>query len=303
MEIQIDREFVLHHLPRRPRAAHKGTFGTLLALAGSGAYRGAALLAASGAMRAGTGLVRLCSTEAVCAAAAATLPACVLLPAEEGPCGCIGHGSLPAALATRHTAILAGPGITATAETALWVLGLLQKAGQPLLLDADALNILAGTLDTGPDPKTRQAGLELLAAAQTPVVLTPHPGEMARLAGKTTAEVAENPEEAALHFAKAHRCTVVLKGHESLVASPEGELLALRGQANPGLAKGGSGDVLAGILAGLLAQGFQPGVAAALGLWLHAAAGAKGVAQHGEAGLSPADLPLLLAEVWRDLGR
>ncbi len=303
MDIQIDREFVLHQLPRRPRNAHKGTFGTLLVLAGSRPYRGAAQLAAAAALRAGTGLVRLGSTEAVCSALAAALPCCILHPMRESPDGAIDPAALPAAMETRHTAILAGPGITATQNTALWVLSLLKKAACPLVLDADALNIVAGHLEGGEDAATRSAGLDLLKAAELPILLTPHPGEMARLCGATLEEVAQNPRETALGFAKKYNCTVVLKNHKSTVATAQGGIFTLTEGENPGLSKGGSGDVLAGLIAGLLAQGFTPEVAAAAGVWLHAEAGRKAVCRQGEAGLSPADLPLFLAEVWRDLGR
>ncbi len=303
MEIRINREWALHHLPRRPRNAHKGTFGTLLILAGSRAYRGAAVLATSAALRSGTGLVRLASTDPVCAAAAASLPSCILFPTKESEAGAIDPAALPSVLDTRHTAILAGCGITATAETTLWVLSLLQKAKQPLVLDADALNILSGHLDGSEDAKIRAAALELLTHSEVPLILTPHIGEMARLMALPAEEVAQNADEIALEFAQKHRCTLVLKSNETLVATADEKLFSLRDCGNPGLSKGGSGDVLAGIIAGLLAQGFPADIAAALGVFLHAEAGQLAARQYGEAGLSPADLPLCLAEVWRSLGR
>ncbi len=303
MEIQIDREWALHHLPRRPRNAHKGTFGSLLILAGSRCYRGAAVLAASAALRAGTGIVRLASTEPVCAAAAAAMPACVLFPTKESEAGAIDPASLPAALETRHTAILAGCGITATAETTLWVLSLLQKAKQPLVLDADALNILAGYIAETEDAKIRSAALELITRTKTPPILTPHLGEMSRLTGLSAEEIMQNAAEIALEFAKKHRCILVLKSHETLVATADEKLFILRDRKNPGLAKGGSGDILAGVIASLLAQGFPSDIAAALGVFLFAEAGQIATQRYGEAGLSPSDLPLCLAEVWRMLGR
>ncbi len=303
MEIRIDREWALHHLPRRPRNAHKGTFGSLLVLVGSRGYRGAATLSVSAALRAGTGLVRLASTEPVCAAAAATLPACMFFPTKETEAGAIDPVSLPAVLETRHTAVLAGCGITATTETTLWLLSLIQKAKQPIVLDADALNILAGHVDGGSDAKIRLASLELLSRTKVPLILTPHLGEMARLVDMPVEELAQNAAEIAAEFAQKHECTIVLKSHETLVATADEKLFTLQDFANPGLAKGGSGDVLAGVIAGLLAQGFPADIAAALGVFLHAQAGQIAAAQFGEAGMSPADLPLCLAEVWRSLGR
>ncbi len=303
MEIRIDKEWALHHLPRRPRNAHKGTFGTLLCLVGSRPYRGAAVLAVDAALRAGTGLVRLASIEAVCAAAATTLPACVLFPTKETEQGSIDASSLSAAMDTPHTAILAGCGITATTQSTLWLLSLLQKTQQALVLDADALNILAGHVDGESDAKIRTASLELLSRSEVPVILTPHLGEMARLVDLPVEELAQNAPEIACEFAQKHACTLVLKSHETLVATADEKLFSLRDFGNPGLAKAGSGDVLAGIIAGLLAQGFPTDVAAALGVFLHAQAGQVAVQRYGEAGLSPSDLPLCLAEVWRALGR
>lgn len=302
MEIYIDREFVLHHLPVRPRAGHKGTFGTLLVLAGSTRYRGAAALAAEAALRAGAGLVRLASTAEVCDTVAARQPACIFEPLPATEAGGIDPAGLPAALSGGHTAVLAGCGMGNTAETAALTRTLLQEAKAPLVLDADALNVLAGHVQ-GEEDRGHGEGLGLLRAVRTPLVLTPHIGEMARLVGLETKDVLTAPEAIARRFASEQGCVVVLKSHRTVVVSPGGGVFLLDGPGNPGLARGGSGDVLAGIIASLLAQGFPPEVAAACGVWLHAEAGRKAAQQDGEAGLSTASLPAFLGTIWRELGR
>ncbi|MGD9560089.1 MAG: NAD(P)H-hydrate dehydratase, partial [Oscillospiraceae bacterium] len=162
-----------------------------------------------------------------------------------------------------------------------------------LVLDADALNALARHTTRAPD--WTYAGGE--------VVLTPHIGEMARLCGLPTEEVAGRQAELATDFARRHRCVVVLKSHITVVASPHGEVLVNDSAGNAGLAKGGSGDVLAGLIAGLLAQGLPAFSAAGAGVWLHAAAGDLAAKASGLAGLSPAELPAAIAQVLKSLGR
>lgn len=303
MEINIDREFVLHHMPRRPRSGHKGTFGSLLLLAGSTCYRGAAVLAAEAALRAGAGLVRLASTEEVCAAATTRLPGCILRPLPGNAAGGIAQDGLPLALEGGQTAMLAGSGITTSQDSAVLVYALLKAAPCPMVLDADAITLIAGHVDGVEDDALREEGLNLLRNATVPRIITPHVGEMARLTGMETTEVAAAQAEVAARFATQTGCTVVLKSHQSVVASPAGGVFVLDMGGNPGLSRGGSGDVLAGIIASLLAQGFPPEVAGAAGVWLHAEAGRKAAALDGEAGLSVASLPGLLGEVWRELGR
>lgn len=298
---EIGREWALR-LPERQPDAHKGTLGTLSILAGCARYRGAAVLAASAALRAGAGLVRCVSTERVCAAVAAHLPACTLLPVAEDAGGGITAEAADALLAQKQTAILAGSGLGNTAGTLAAVQRLLWRANCPLVLDADALNVLAGHLETGEDADLRIEGLRLLKETPVPVILTPHVGEMARLCGRSTGEVAAAREETAAGFATEYGCTVVLKSHITVVALPAGGTHLLD-RPNPGLARGGSGDVLAGIIASLLAQGCEAGLAACAGVWLHSEAGMLAAKSCGVTGLSPADLLDRLPEVWLSLGR
>lgn len=299
----LSADWVRQNLPARKKNSHKGSYGTLSVVAGSRRYRGAPLLATSAALRAGAGIVRLASIEAVCAAAAAGLPACILEPLKETNEGGIAPGAATQVLAQKHTAILAGPGLGNTPDTAALVIGLLQKAEVPLVLDADALNVLAGHLATGQNSQVRTSSLALLPKLAHTAVLTPHLGEMARLTGQPVGAVAQHQVQAAQNFAQQYHCVLVLKSNVTVVAAPRGQVYINKETGNPGLAKGGAGDVLGGVIAGLVAQGLQPEIAAAAGVWLHAAAGDIAAQKYGLAGLNPADLPLCLCEVWRQLGR
>lgn len=298
METRIDRDWVKAHLPQRIQEGHKGTFGTLAVVAGCSRFRGAAALASTAALRTGAGLVKLASTERVCAAAAAFEPCCILQPLEEGRDGGLGPKSLPEILNLNATALLAGCGLGNTPDVLMLVLGLLENASCPTLFDADALNVLAGHVQGGVG--SRKQGLAFLRAAKQPLVLTPHIGEMARLAGCTAAGVAQDRNGAALEFAKEQGVTVVLKSHRTVIASQDGTLLVYD-RPNPGLARGGSGDVLSGIIASLLAQGMEGQNAAGVGVWLHGEAGFLAAERYGARGMLPSDLPGLLGRVWLEL--
>ncbi|MFV0412831.1 MAG: NAD(P)H-hydrate dehydratase, partial [Oscillospiraceae bacterium] len=238
MEQAITEQWVAQSIPRRARSAHKGTYGTLTILAGCSSYRGAAALATAAALRAGAGIVRLASTEKVCAAVAASYNCCILSPLPETEGGGIDPAALPGVLAGKTTAILAGCGLGNTTGTAALVEGLLARTTCPLLLDADALNVCAGHF-TGEHPAaTKEKLLALMKNRGRPLVLTPHIGEMARLCGLAPAEVQRRQSQTALGFARQYRCVVVLKSHQTVVATPEGDTFYTGGSGNPGLAKG-----------------------------------------------------------------
>lgn len=253
---------VFSRLPRRQADTNKGSFGRVAAVAGCMAYRGAAALCCEGALRTGAGLVYLAGVEPVIALTLARTPECCALPCRTDPDG--GILAADAAAVRRRFAgspavLLAGPGLGPTAGQ---VLAALLGPGAPwrgAVLDADALNALA-------------AG-ELGAAPCLPpdTLLTPHPGEMARLLDTTVAAVQADRPAAARRCARRFGCVAVLKGAGTLVAAPDGRLVQ-NPTGNPGLARGGSGDVLAGMLAALLAQGLPAFDAALCGVWLHGAA-------------------------------
>jgi NAD(P)H-hydrate epimerase len=238
----------------RPAAVHKGNFGHVLVVGGTfgsaGGKAGAPAMTALAALRAGAGLVTAAVPAPALAVVAGIAPELMTWPLEVGAAGQISTENCPsdrlAALTAGKTVLAAGPGLGQDPETIRFVTALLGATRIPTVLDADALNILA----TQPGLLTR---LSVAAKGGTTVVLTPHPGEMARLLGLTVAEVEANRLEIALGFAERLGMTVVLKGARTLIAHPDGRV-AVNTSGNPGMAKGGSGDLLTGLVAGLLAQ-------------------------------------------------
>jgi NAD(P)H-hydrate epimerase len=292
-------EWIAGMLPRRPLNAHKGTFGRALIVAGSVNYTGAAALAAAAAVRAGAGLATLCAGPSVRAAVACQVmeTTYLVLPEELGVLREEGAPLVQRELAECQ-ALLVGPGLGQedTTRRLVWaLLGLeterrrhrLGFVGEapgdgasaihcPVVVDADGLNALAA-LD---------GWHEKIAA---PWILTPHPGEMAHLLGCTTAEVQGDRWQMALRAARVWNKIVALKGAHTVVASPDGRAVVCP-FANPALATAGTGDVLAGIIVGLLAQGLAPFEAAAAGVYIHALAGELAALRAGTSGLAAGDL-------------
>ena len=250
----IDPAFLRPRLLHRANDSHKGDYGHLLIVAGCETMPGAAVLATGAALRSGCGLVTLHSTGRALQAAVNNYPSAILseIP-EENPC------LSPRRDIRDYTAIAVGPGLGRDGETQVQLLELFSGAalyGIPLILDADALNILSETPDWQ-------------GAVPVGSILTPHAGELRRLfPGKSVAET-----EAAV-TAFCHRCSSVLvwKGYHTRVFTPEGDCL-VNTTGNPGMAKGGSGNVLTGLIGGLVARGYDIRDAAALGVWIHGYAG------------------------------
>lgn len=278
MAKEITAQQVFELLPHRKADSHKGSYGKVMCLAGSARFRGAAALAAEGALRIGAGLVTLASVEPVIAAVAARLPECVFLPCRQSAEGGVSAQSGKAVLEKVRgmDVLLFGPGLGDTGDTAALLEQLGPSAGCTLVLDADGLNA-AAKMEALP----RSPGL--------PLILTPHPGEMARLCGLTTAEVNAGREGIAAGYARAEDCVVVLKGHRTIVAGPGGEVF-VNPTGNPGLSRGGSRDILAGMIAGLAAQGLSPLDAAVCGVWLHGAAADQCAKRLGQYGMLPHDI-------------
>jgi NAD(P)H-hydrate epimerase len=231
---------------RRTAAANKGNFGHVLVVGGSAGKSGAPAMASLAALRAGAGLVTAAVPAPVLPLVAAIAPELMTFPLAASLAGCISAENLSpellAALTAGKTVLAIGPGLGQDPETVKFTTGLLSATKIPAVIDADALNILAA----------KPVLLAKLAKGRT-LVLTPHPGEMARLAGIPTAEVQANRLDVARNFAQRTRVTLVLKGARTLVAHPDGRV-AVNTTGNPGMAKGGSGDLLTGLIAGLLAQ-------------------------------------------------
>ena len=230
---QLSEDFVFSCIQPRAQESHKGSYGHVLLAGGSRRYRGAANLAAEGALRSGAGIVTLAAIEPVIAAAAARLPECCLLPCPEGADGGISAGAAAELLAAREKAgvLLMGPGMGNTSDTRALVRALVDGAACTVVLDADGLNAAAALLAAG----------EALPRPAGSLILTPHPGEMARLTGLPVAEIEANRPGVAAQYARAWGCTIVLKGHRTIVAAPDGRLWR-NATGNAGLARGGSGD-------------------------------------------------------------
>ena len=292
MPQKLNAAWVWQQLTPRAPESNKGSYGRLLLAAGSTVYRGAAVLAAEAAARTGAGIVTLASVEPVLAAAVVRVPECCLLP-----CPADGDGGIAAGAAwtlrekaNAGTALALGPGLGDTPGTRRLVEVLVRQARVPVLLDADGLNA-AARMEALPRP-----------ACGAPLVITPHPGEMARLTGRSIGEIQAAREQTAAAYARANGCVVVLKGHRTLIAAPDGTMYE-NTTGNAGMARGGSGDVLTGMIGALLAQGLPAPEAAACGVWLHGAAGDGAAARLGQTGMLPHDLFAELGRLFAENGR
>jgi NAD(P)H-hydrate epimerase len=279
----------LPELPPRPRDGHKGTFGHVLCLAGSLDYPGAAVLCTRAALRGGAGLVTL-GYPAFLRPVIGPQLLCEMgygLPDEHGVLGPVAVDRA-VALAHERDAVALGPGLSRAAHAAQFARDVALRCERPLVLDADGLNAFEG--HTGD-----------LRRAAGPRILTPHPGEAARLLGCTTAEVAADREAAARQLAADTEAVVLLKGADTVVC--DATVVCVNTTGNVGLATGGSGDVLTGLVAALLAQGLPPFEAARLGAHLHGRAAEFAAAEHGVHGMIASDLLRHLPHALREHAR
>jgi hydroxyethylthiazole kinase-like uncharacterized protein yjeF len=245
-------------------------------IAGSTGRTGAAFLAGMGALRSGAGLVTI-ATPASCLPVVASLAAELMtapLPEKEGS---VAAGALDRALELEHDVIACGPGLGRTAEASAFVRALVDRATVPLVLDADALTLFA-----------EEPG-RLLGRDDRDVIITPHPGEMARLSGMSIDEVQANRLDVAAEFATTHRVYVVLKGHRTVIATPAGRVF-INPTGNPGMATAGTGDVLTGMVAAWLAQLLDAEAACRIAVFLHGAAGDLAEAECGQVAMTATDL-------------
>ena len=265
-------------LPTRRASSHKGTFGHAGLIAGSPGKSGAAVLAANAALRSGAGLVTVAAPASVQAHLESRVMEVMTLPLPETEDRTLSRHALPQLrdFVQSRSAIGMGPGLSTHAETAEVIRALIAHCDRPTVIDADALNALAGYT-------------HLLRARPIPPVLTPHPGEMARLIDATTDTVTRDRLGTAQDFARTHSSIMVLKGARTIIAHPHGQT-AISPTGNPGMATAGTGDVLTGVIAGLLAQGLAPWEAAQSGVYLHGLAGDLAAEEYGHAGLIAGDL-------------
>ena len=267
-------------IPVRPKDAHKGTFGTAVVLAGSLGFTGAAYLASTAAARTGAGLVRLLVADTIYPILAAKCTEVMATPVPEVAPGAVGHAAYDTILrhlATAEVGVI-GPGLGRDSSTWRLVVDLASHARCALVIDADGLNALSDA------PRSKgKLGRNR--------VLTPHPGELARLTGRTIEAIGADRHAAARKAAKDWGAIVVLKGAHTVVAHPDGRSSEDPHEV-PSLATGGTGDVLAGIIGGLIAQGSDPFSAAVTGVYVHAAAGRRIAHRLGDSGLLASDLLL-----------
>jgi len=264
--------------PREPDS-HKGDFGHVLIVAGSRGKSGAPHLAAQGALRSGAGLVTVATPIGTQPILAAMGPEYMTVPLDETGSGQIARAALERILSFEQDVMAVGPGLGTGPDVTALVAGLLEQTDCPLVLDADALNVIAAEAHQ----------LQQLRGGSRPIVITPHPGEMARLTGATVEDVQNNRLDVARDFARSHHLYVILKGYRTLIATPHGNVF-INPLGNPGMATGGTGDVLTGVLAAWLAQLLDADAACKLGVYLHALAGDLAEADEGEVAMTAGDL-------------
>ena len=270
--LQLDHQAVLSLLPDRLADTHKGNYGKLLLLCGSKGYTGAAALAAMGALRSGAGLVFLTVPECIYEIEAVKLaePIVQALPSKNGMFSSDALFSLQK-MFTGKDVLLIGPGIGRSQDTEAVVCFALEHFSGPVILDADGINVISEHKD-------------LLRGRTHPTILTPHDGEFLRLGGK----LSEDRIQSATAFAREFGIILLLKGHRTIIT--DGVKCYINTTGNPGMATGGSGDVLAGVITALVGQGIPPLEAAACGAWLHGAAGDICAQEIGQYGMLPTDI-------------
>jgi NAD(P)H-hydrate epimerase len=284
----LTRERMRGILPARAAESHKGDFGRVLIVAGSLGRTGAAHLAALGALRSGAGLVTVATPRSCLPILASMGAEYMTVPLDETPAGTVDFSALERVLEFNADVMACGPGLGQDPGTSAFVQGLLERCGVPLVLDADALNAFASE----PERLAGRDGVD--------VIITPHPGEMARLINGTIEAVQHDRLAHAREFATAHRVHVVLKGHRTVIAGPDGRsFVNLTG--NAGMATGGTGDLLTGMIAAWFAQLLDAEAASKLSVYLHGAAGDLAAADEGQIALTASDVASHLGDAMQDL--
>ena len=274
----IDAEMVSHMIPCRTVNSNKGDYGRVLLVTGSTGMTGSGCLASMAAFRSGAGLVYVGVPQSLAHIYGSALTEPIILPLKDGGCGCLAVDSVGQILEhmKRMNVVAIGPGLTASGSIKEIVERVILESTIPLILDADALNAISGNTD-------------ILKKLSANAVITPHPGEMARLTGLSINEVQADRVGVAKRFAAEYGVTAVLKGSRTVVAQPDGRIF-INPTGNAGMASAGTGDVLTGIIAGLVAQGATVGDAAIAGVYLHGLAGDAAAAEMGMHGVLASDV-------------
>mgnify|MGYP002577390587 FL=1 len=262
----------------RPDDSNKGTLGSLLCICGSYGMAGAAIMAGKAALRCGIGLLKIAVPKSIYPVCATNILESVYYPLEETSNGVISSKNTDFLLemCEKSSAVVIGCGLSVCDDTKNLVQSVITNCEKPLVIDADALNCICNKP-------------EILKNLKVPAIITPHPGEMARLLHSTPKTVNSNRENTAIDFAKKFGVVTVLKGTGTIIASPDGEVY-INHTGNSGMATGGSGDVLSGIIGSLLAQGASPINAAAAGVFLHGTIGDLAAEKLGKISMLPTDM-------------
>jgi ADP-dependent NAD(P)H-hydrate dehydratase len=286
MTLSLFRDSGVPALPKRPADGHKGTFGRVLIIGGSRGMSGAPSLSGMSALRGGAGLVYLAIPKSVAPIVAGFDPSYLTIPLDDDADGRISREAIDSVLELlpQMTAVAIGPGLGKSESLKTLVRAIYQSTPLPVVLDADALNLLAEMRD-------------VLFEPGGPRILTPHPGEFSRLTGKSMDEVQEQRESLAAEFARLRKIVVVLKGPRTVVT--DGTRIDLNTTGNSGMATGGTGDVLTGLTAAVLGQGLPAYEAARFAVYLHGLAGDLAADELSEPGMIASDLPKYLSKAWK----
>lgn len=276
-------------LPKRKPDTHKGDYGHVFVVAGSIGMTGAAALCSEAALLSGSGLVTLGICKSLNSILAKKLTEIMTRPLPETHEQTLSEKALPEILkfSEKVDCVAIGPGLSRNNSTQKLVKRLIASLNKPIVLDADGINALEGKAS-------------ILKSVKAPIVVTPHPGEMSRLMPLSRNEIAKNKEKVAKGFANKYNVVCVLKGHRTVVAGPRGKIF-INSTGNPGMASGGVGDVLTGMIASFIGQGLKPFDAAKLGVYLHGLAGDLAAKEKGEASLIASDLLNKLPEAIKKL--
>lgn len=276
----IDSEYLViekPEFPKRRHNSHKGSYGTALIIAGSYGMAGAAILSSKAALRSGLGIAKCLLCEGIYPPFTAALPEAVCVPSKQTKTGVLDSSTVDIGeLSDNATAILFGCGVGKGKDIEKILQNIISNSKIPIVIDADGINALCGCID-------------ILKKAKAPLVITPHPGEMARLCGKSVKEVEADRVNIARSFALKYNCIVVLKGANTIVVDTKGNIF-FNTTGNAGMATGGSGDVLSGIIVSLLAQGYSPLFSAKSAVYLHGAAGDRVAKKRSLHSLLPGDI-------------
>lgn len=284
----VTTDYVRANLPHRPDDANKGTMGTLLNISGSNGMAGACILSSLSALRSGVGLLKVALPQSIYSIVASVVFESVFVPVKDSNSGTVDNNSLDYLLdiSKSSDAVLLGCGLKMADETVEFVKDFVTACTKPLLIDADGINALSMNID-------------ILKHTKTDIVLTPHPKEMSRLCGLSVDYIQANRVAVAESFAKEHRVTVVLKGKDTVVS--DGESTFVNPTGNSGMAKGGSGDVLSGIISSFMAQGVPSLESAVVGAYVHGLSGDLAAESLSKTSMLPRDIVEFLPQAFLKL--